>query len=222
MQGRYSVPYSLVFCLLAIIISPAIISAQSQNEKTKEVNLYSDLMDRVFPRISSKRLIGFGLVLRFAPSFGEESQININVQNNDVQVTEFKVVGKSIYDSLNDFIDSTGKEDLDAIIPTINVQKRSIPVSLKDALLWRSEFLKNLSDALESDRFKPLQTTNSVVQTDDGATFEIWYTADSQIYYKAKGIEPSLSKTDGKHHLINWMKQLKLSVNQRKSSVNQK
>lgn len=206
----------IVTVLLQTLVLANVSFAQERSRIHHAGDLYHELIDRIFPRgLSLVKIDGFQLVIRISPSFRPESQINIEVENRKVRVTEYRAVETNIFYKMEEIIDATGNENLDSIVPQINVHKRVIGVSLDEAYLWRQQFLTNVFEDLRPRRHRATRVSNEFPQVEDGTSFEIWYSDGSELYFQTRGGAKISSRANFSERTSNWIAKIELLLRRR-------
>jgi hypothetical protein len=175
------------------------------NIPTLSVETYRRVLDIVFPRDTGNFKDfrkEFALTLRYKPSFGLESQVNITKYSDDrleVVTHTLPKGSRSIWEQLNTMLRQTGREDAEEMAKHLNVQKTVLTDTVK---------VRRLLSRFAAIRISP-QLDASI--TLDGTYFELWYEAVSnESYHALVGGDPGHDRTD--HPLIRWMNEVRQAV----------
>jgi len=172
---------SLIFLLTAICLG---LFCRTCSAETKQLvkhlistENYYRVLDAVFTESPPTRdLIDYSITIRFMPSFRTESEILVQLPYNGiVRATLLTVSGKSVWDNANDYIQRTGRLDLNEIAKKVHVKRQQILISTAQASLWHSEALKSIGkigEELQKD-FVKLQESREVEIFLDGTTYEL-------------------------------------------------
>ncbi len=193
---------SLILCMgLGLHIPPCQAAGNSRQElSTVSRETYVEVLDLIFPRNeggdnNSKEL---SLVLRFRPSFGPESQININKYvDGRIEVIEYTVTNsKNISYELDAILRRTGRDDVEFLAKSLPVKRRMVnkPAARFERLVAHYAAL----------RFSPQFDTKVSI---DGTKYELWYEATSnKSYFLLSG--PNPGKSHYNNRIIDWMNEV--------------
>lgn len=195
--------------LIALLLIGAIISnpyPQSSGSKQKAssflpgpVEVYRKVLDLVFPRGEGDfkdRMKEATLILRYKPSFGPETQIQIT-KYKDQRIAEAVVWtvpkdNRSIWEQVNAALNKDGNRPHIAIAQAIKVERRLVNDPDKLSTLLQHFASLNI----------PSQLDSSV--TLDGYRFELWYETVSNNYYFCLTSDRE-DESSQPHPLIKWM-----------------
>jgi len=182
---------------------------------------YIQVLDSVFTELPQTGVLplplDYSIILRFMPSFLTESEVLIQVSYNGVvRVILFTITGESVWDSANDYIQRTGRFDLDAIVKNVQVKRKQISVSTKQASSWYSDALKNLGLAGTElkKNFEKRQKSGEVEIFLDGATYELRIRQGmTEVRWTIMDAEVNDRKITGLSSLAKWMNKIRLQLN---------
>lgn len=198
--------------LLNFLLLVVLLNIQTVGQTTNQSSIYGTgelydlILDSVFPRDAMDVEVGFGLVLRYRPSFDAESQITVNKKGGKFTITEYRVTGESIYSRIQDLesVDAKQASQIAAQIP-VTVKVRS--VNSKEFEIWMNEFYTMFNDSLRSEKLYYAKNPNEILQVEDGTRYELWYRGRFQLYYRRQGTNLNYYKKT-EDRVINWMKQV--------------
>lgn len=177
-------------------------SISGESDTPDSYDNYRRVLDAVFPRNGGnflKENKDFTLILRFLPSFGVESQINVTKFNDGkLEVITYNLPkdSQSISKQIDELLESNKSTGIEELAKRIKIEKQTVKDTKKiNELLRRYQAL----------RFSPQLDT---ALTLDGTRFDIWYdSVSNQSYYSLVGGEIGQDKTD--HLLVKWMNQVR-------------
>ena len=213
--GRSIIAGCLV--LLCLVSGPKI-SAQETTVSVLDLDDYSKILDKLFPRdVLDEAGRTFMLVLRYKPSFNAESQIVIAGREGRVNVVELTSLDGNIYYKLTEVMQQTGQESSVELAKYIRIKKRELKIPLQRLDFWRRKLLESLSKALNPKVLESiLPSATELTVTEDGTGYELWDSSISgEVYFSPSGIEEGRRDFSGKRSLIKLMERIKQEVSKR-------
>lgn len=178
---RILIKFSITVLFL-IIVQSNIGQAQCGNSPNTfpvvSQKTHDEVLDILFPRDSPKPSdYDFFFVMRFQPSFADESQIVVRKFKNVVEVTQYKSLSGNIYVGLNKILAKTCRENAEEMAEQFKVEKKAITFSRAKIEQWHNGLLLSLSRSFGvfGQRVRQLDKDDSVKIALDGTNYQLWY-----------------------------------------------
>lgn len=185
----------------------------SQDNKVISQETYNQVLDIVFPRNGPRG--DYGVVLRFKPSSGAESQIVINRGLEKTEVVEYVSASGNIYSKLNALKLKNGNENVEELARSIEVRKRSISASPGQVKQWHADFVESLRESLLAfqKRSEAFAKTGSISVALDGTFYDVWYGQGiNEMSLSLYDEEVSDQKVTGELKTVQWMNAVRLEL----------
>lgn len=173
-------------------------------------DVYNQILDAVFVLKQEKTSdLQYSMVLRFMSSSHAESEVAVNVFNGGrAEAILLTATGISVWNAANEYIERTGKVDVQEIARIVQMKRQTILVSPVQASVWHSEFLKSLGQSsveLQQD-FVVLKRTGETTIFLDGSTYELWFNQGvTKVHWVAMDAEVDNTKPAGRSAVAKWM-----------------
>jgi hypothetical protein len=196
-----SIAWASVSCLI-LAVSGGAQQSGGQKPAGPTESVYRKVVETLFPLPSSQpaelREIEYKIVLRFLPSFSEESQIVISKhRTGNLEIVEYRTVkGVTISSEVQRFLDRSPDASAAEISRQITIQAREIRASASQASLVGAFFNLYLSVKHEN------------VFVADGTTYELWYeTISERLHYSV--VASNAGSDAHAPPVVRWMNSLK-------------
>ncbi len=175
---------TIIFLAVLMFIAGINTVAQAQCNNTagsySVVNrkTYERVLDILFPRENSEPdKADFSFIIRFMPSSGAESQINIRKFEKSVSITESKSLSGNIYNRLNKILAETCKENAEEMAKRLKSKTKNISIPKAKAIEWHYKLLDSLNGTfnLIKQRSQKLERTREIGIVLDGTVYQLWY-----------------------------------------------
>jgi hypothetical protein len=202
----------LIVWLVPLLLASAAYAANAAAPVHRHVSLeaYGRILNLVFPHTEPDAgVILYEMVLRFMSSKHSESEVLIDVyQTGKSEAWIFQVSGSSAWNIANEYIQRSGREDVEQIANLVRRSKRKISISPDQADGWHAACLKGMGKAtaeLEAEAVGT-RTTGEVGIYLDGSTYELWFTQGAtQIHWRSMDEEVNDSGPAGDSPVAKWM-----------------
>jgi hypothetical protein len=171
---------------------------------------YDRVLDSVFPRdYTHSPKLDYVLILRFEPSFHAESQVVIQtLDGGKVDAWLYTSTSGGIWQTCNDYIERTGREDAAEIARSIHSQKDSIVVSKTKAREWHASLFSSLSQSVDELKkaSEEREKTGSMTIVLDGTRYELSYVQGMvELHWEFWDVEIVEPRSTSVSALARWM-----------------
>jgi hypothetical protein len=206
----------VTICLAVCLTSTACPAQDSATDTHPIVSsvAYGRILDTVFSQKKPKTSqLQYSMVLRFMSSKHTEAEVVVNVFNGGkAEATLFKASGSSVWNIANDYIQKTGREDVEQIAKLVQTTKQPVSISPVQAALWHSGALKSLgqsSGELQQD-IVALGKTGETTIFLDGTTYELWFNQGlTEIHWIVMDEEVNDANAAGRASIAQWMNKIR-------------
>jgi len=198
---------------LTVCLTPTASSAQDTHP-VANLEVYGRILDTVFSHEEPKAgQLQYSMVLRFMSSNHPEVELVVIVPNGGKAETMLlRVSGPSVWDTANEYIQKTGRADVQQIAKLVQTTKQVVSVSPVRVVLWHSGVLKSIgrsSVELQQD-FVSLKKTGETTIFLDGSTYELWFTQGlTQIHWVVMDEEVNDTQAAGHSSVAKWMNEIR-------------
>jgi len=199
---------SITACLVSAASAAQYSTTKTHPTVSSEV--YGRVLDAVFSHEEPKTSqLQYSMVLRFMSSQHTEAEVVVNVFNGGkAEATLFGVSGSGVWNTANEYIQRTGRVDVDQISKLVQTTKQIVSVSPVQAAVRHSEALKRLGQSsveLQQD-FVALKKTGETTIFLDGTTYELSFNQGlTEIHWRVMDEEVNDAITAGRSSLVRWM-----------------
>ena len=207
----------LVSICLGVCLTSTVCPAQDSVTDTHSIVssvTYGRILDTVFSQEKPKTSqLQYSMVLRFMSSKHTEAEVVVNVFNGGkAEAALFTVSGSSVWNTANDYIQRTGKVDVEQIAKLVQTTKRPVSISPDQATLWHSGAMKSLGQSsveLQHD-FVALRKTGETTIFLDGTTYEFWFNQGStEVHWIVMDEEVNDLNAAGRSSIAQWMNEVR-------------
>jgi hypothetical protein len=205
-----------------VLLLLACFCIHAQEQLPKEIPILSDetqqkLSELLFPLDALKSSGGqFVLILRYRPSFEEDSQYVIVGGDGKVHVTEYTSNGNVWYKA-NEIFGRTGRDDAIEIAKMIGVRKREFDIPFAQLRRWRSNLIDSIAVALRPKKVESIYPGKYGTVILDGTTYDIWDSSGAGvIHFSLYDSEVSDRIYPDDPAFVRWMKLIRRELRRRK------
>lgn len=173
------------------------------------------LNELIFPLDKLKyRENDYVIILRYSPSFENNSQIVIVGRDGKAFVTEY-TVNVNLWQKATEILKSTGREDPTEIAKAITVRKREFEIPFGLSRQWSENLLESVVNDIKPKKFEP-NKSNVTTITLDGTVYELWYSSGAgELRYLEYGSEVNKRIFSDESSFIRWMKIINREISKR-------
>jgi hypothetical protein len=209
LRGAAQIAQCCFVCVLCASVAQGA-DAAPQVHPLVSSEAYEQILNLVFPHPEpSASVIRYEMILRFMPSSHSESEVVIDTYNTGkIQAWLFQVSGPSAWNTANQYIQKSGREDIAEISKLVQTSKHEIMISPEQAEAWYSACLKSLRQACAHLGVETsVEKSNGTVSVFlDGSTYELWFTqGTNEIHWRFMDQEVNDSAAVGDSPLAKWM-----------------
>jgi hypothetical protein len=198
--------------LVPLLLASAAYAANAAAPVHRHLSLeaYGRILNLVFPhKEPDASVILYEMVLRFMTSKHSESEVVIDVyQTGRTEGWLFQVPGPSVWNTANEYVQKSGREDVEQIAKLVRRSKREINISPDQAEAWHAACLESLGQATTVLKAEEVATkkTGEVEIYLDGSTYELWFSqAATEIHWRSMDQEVDDSGSAGGSPVAAWM-----------------
>jgi hypothetical protein len=217
MKGRLSMRVlSLKFSVLVLLLVSCLTDSQAQKKVTKLTGqeeaadyvvdraAYDQVLGIVFPRKVLTGATGYALILRYEPSFEEESQITILGRAGKIEIVEYRPVNGSIYRQLKKILKRVGDFNTKEAAKRIQIRRRVLNVPANLAKELQESFYDRLCRLTQ--REKDITSAETINVIEDGTQYRLWYRGEGLLQFEIIGSSVDSQSLPDENPLLGWMK----------------